>query len=56
MLLHGTNSGTGSTTYDISTVSGPIPLDTSTGRLNNGLATQAADIGYHLLLRPPCDL
>ena len=38
------NSGTGSTTYDISTISGTIPLDTSTGRLNNGLATQAADM------------
>jgi len=39
------NSGSGSTTYDISTIGGTIPLDTSTGRSNNGLATQAADIG-----------
>jgi len=40
-----TNAGSGSTTYDIVTVTGTIPLDTSTGRSNNGLATQAADIG-----------
>lgn len=40
-----TNSGIGSTTYDISTIGGTIPLDTSTGRTNNGLATKAADMG-----------
>ena len=38
------NAGTGGNTYDISTVVGTIPLDTSTGRSNNGLATQAADM------------
>ena len=42
-----TNAGSGGSTYNISSakVTGTIPLDTSTGRANNGLATQAADVG-----------
>ena len=40
-----TNSGSGGATYNASGIVGTIPLDTSTGRLNNGLATSAADIG-----------
>jgi hypothetical protein len=39
-----TNSGSGGSTYDISTIVGTIPLDTTTGRENNGLRTQAADM------------
>jgi len=42
-----TNAGSGGSTYNIASgkVTGTIPLDTSTGRANNGLATQAADMG-----------
>ena len=40
-----TNSGSGGATYNASGIVGTIPLDTSTGRTNNGLATSAADIG-----------
>jgi hypothetical protein len=40
-----TNGGSGGSTYDISTIVGTIPLDTATGRNNNGLRTQAADMG-----------
>lgn len=40
-----TNAGSGGATYNASGIVGTIPLDTSTGRLNNGLATSAADIG-----------
>ncbi len=42
-----TNNGSGGITYNISSgkVTGTIPLDTSTGRSNNGLSTQAADMG-----------
>ena len=40
-----TNSGSGGATYNASAIVGTIPLDTSTGRLNNGLSTSAADIG-----------
>ena len=41
-----TNNGSGGTTYNISSgnITGTIPLDTSTGRDNNGLSTQAADM------------
>ena len=41
-----TNNGSGGSTYNISSgkVTGTIPLDTSTGRSNNGLSTQAADM------------
>ena len=39
-----TNGGSAGSSYNISTIVGTIPLDTSTGRTNNGLATQAADI------------
>ena len=39
-----TNAGTGGATYNASGIVGAIPLDTSTGRANNGLATSAADI------------
>ena len=42
-----TNNGSGGSTYNIASgkVTGTIPLDTSTGRSNNGLSTQAADMG-----------
>ncbi len=42
-----THSGTGGSSYNIASgdITGTIPLDTSTGRANNGLATQAADVG-----------
>lgn len=40
-----TNGGSGGSTYDIVTIVGTIPLDTNTGRENNGLRTQAADMG-----------
>lgn len=41
-----THSGTGGSSYNIASgdITGTIPLDTSTGRANNGLATQAADM------------
>ena len=41
-----TNAGSGSTTYNVSSgnITGTIALDTSTGRANNGLSTQAANI------------
>jgi len=40
-----TNAGTGGSTYDVSSVSGTLNYDDSTGRANNGLATAAADFG-----------
>ena len=42
-----THSGTGGSSYNIAggDITGTIPLDTTTGRANNGLATQAADMG-----------
>ena len=42
-----THSGTGGSSYNITggNITGTIPLDTTTGRANNGLATQAADMG-----------
>lgn len=46
--VHGwDNAGTGGATYDVgsSNIVGTIPIDSSTGRANNGLATTAADFG-----------
>ncbi len=42
-----THSGTGGSSYNIGggDITGTIPLDTTTGRGGNGLATQAADVG-----------
>lgn len=40
-----TNAGTGGASYNVSSIGGTLPLDTSTGRENNGLATSAADFG-----------
>ena len=40
-----TNAGSLGSGYNITSVTGTIPLDTSTGRTNNGLNTQAADFG-----------
>lgn len=40
-----TNAGTGGNTYDVSSISGTLNYDDSTGRANNGLATAAADFG-----------
>ena len=40
-----TNAGTGGSSYNVSSIGGTLPLDTSTGRENNGLATSAADFG-----------
>ena len=41
-----TNNGSGGSTHNIGAgkITGTIPLDTSTGRSNNGLTTQAADM------------